>query len=64
MAIAPRIAVNCHGNTQHMSDHLSTKPEYIYIIARVKVKYGWILHEWADVFTRAAKASENAAYEG
>ena len=26
---------------------------YIYIITPVKVEYGWILYEWADVFSRA-----------
>ena len=33
-----------------------------YIIAPVKVEYGWILYEWADVF-REPKASENTAPE-
>ena len=26
---------------------------YLYIITPVKVEYGWILYEWADVYSRA-----------
>ena len=46
-------ALPCIKNVSKETDE-QAKPTYgIIIITRVKVKYGWILHELAHVFARA-----------